>query len=380
MRIPTNLRNKVFERDGNVCVVCGRRFPLEIAHIIPHHMGGQDAASNLVSVCANCNRALDGRVRYLDFEETLRGLLSTHPEYRNVKGHTVVPADDGTLREVDISGERRAGGAWQPIRIECKLGGLTTPRLEEVKGKMLALRGGGAVTVLALASDLPAEHLRRLTDSGIEVWTLSDIATRFGSFLPPDRKSVAATLIREHAAAQARASPEQLILQELKSCARGKPAWSLYQQLVGRLLTHLFCPPLQMPAAESADATKENRRDYVFPNYADAGFWCFLRQQYAADFVVVDAKNYTTGVKKRDVLQVAHYLKAHGAGLFSLIVSRCAPAQNARGAAREAWISQRKLVLFLDDNDVETMVLAKVAGREAELLVRQKLEDFRLSL
>jgi hypothetical protein len=380
MPISANLRDQVLARDGYACVVCGRSSPLELAHVIPRHTGGGETPENLVTLCANCNLALDGRSRYLDFEDTLFELLKTHPEFRNVKAHAVMPADDGSLREVDIAGERCAGGTWQPIRIECKLASLTLPQLDEVRSKMLSLRGGGAALIVALATDLPAEYLKRLTSAGLEVWTLSDIATRFGPLLSKDRRSITASLIRARIGVAPLPPPEQLILQELKACTRGKVMWPLYQQLIGRLLIHLFCPPLQTPTAESADATKENRRDYVFPNYSEAGFWCFLRQQYQADFVVVDAKNYTKGVRKRDVLQVAHYLKPHGAGLFAMIVSRGLPAPDARSAAREAWISQRKLVLFLDDADIESMVLAKAAGREAEVLVRQKLEDFRLSL
>ena len=58
-----------------------------------------------------------------------------------------------------------------------------------------------------------------------------------------------------------------------------------------------------------------NRRDFIFPNYCDTGFWAFLRSRYGADYIVADAKNYSQNVSRKDILQMSNYLKAHGAGL-----------------------------------------------------------------
>jgi hypothetical protein len=95
-----------------------------------------------------------------------------------------------------------------------------------------------------------------------------------------------------------------------------------YQKLVGRTLEYLFCPPLKTPISELGDRPAVNRRDLILPNYAPDGFWKFMRDNYQADYIVVDAKNYRGEVKKKDALQVANYLKPHGAGLFGLIITR----------------------------------------------------------
>ena len=54
----------------------------------------------------------------------------------------------------------------------------------------------------------------------------------------------------------------------------------------------------------------------------DQGFWAFIRDKYRVDYVVVDAKNHSRKIKKNDVLRIANYLKPHGVGLLSLILSR----------------------------------------------------------
>jgi hypothetical protein len=117
------------------------------------------------------------------------------------------------------------------------------------------------------------------------------------------------------------------------------------------------------------------------PNYAEAGFWSFLRQKYEADYIIIDAKNHTRKVKKSDVLQIANYLKSHGAGLFGLIVSRKGgDTGSCEHTLREQWLVHRKLILILDDEDIKSMLMAKSDGRRVEEILGQRIEQFRLSM
>ena len=54
------IRAAVRRRDGNVCVVCGRRDWLSVHHVVPARLGGSDEMDNLVTV-ACC--IIDKRVR-----------------------------------------------------------------------------------------------------------------------------------------------------------------------------------------------------------------------------------------------------------------------------------------------------------------------------
>jgi len=49
------LVNKIFERDGGMCVYCGAPAQ-EIDHVIPNKDGGKPISSNGVCVCRHCNR------------------------------------------------------------------------------------------------------------------------------------------------------------------------------------------------------------------------------------------------------------------------------------------------------------------------------------
>lgn len=51
-------RQSIFERDGNRCQYCGRRFPksqLTLDHVIPASRGGDESWENLVVACLGCN-------------------------------------------------------------------------------------------------------------------------------------------------------------------------------------------------------------------------------------------------------------------------------------------------------------------------------------
>lgn len=167
----------------------------------------------------------------------------------------------------------------------------------------------------------------------------------------------------------------------LAECGAGRQDWLLYQKLIGEILEQLFYPELNKPISELSDKPRVNRRDFILPNYAESGFWAFMRSKYHADYIVVDAKNYSKKVGKAEILQIANYLKAHGAGLFGIICSR--QGGDERGCEhtlREQWLVHQKLILVLNDKDLSALLRAKSEGRSTQDILGAKIEEFRLSM
>jgi hypothetical protein len=54
-RIPDELRQRVYARDGFACLHCGSAEYLSLDHIHPHSRGGKDTFENLQTLCTPCN-------------------------------------------------------------------------------------------------------------------------------------------------------------------------------------------------------------------------------------------------------------------------------------------------------------------------------------
>ena len=118
----------------------------------------------------------------------------------------------------------------------------------------------------------------------------------------------------------------------------------------------------------------------IFENSAVDGFWSQIRNTYSAHYVVADAKNYGAPLKKQPVLDIAHYLKPYGCGLFGLLVSRKGAGLSALHAIREQWIGGQKLIVVLSDSELEEMINIKADGGKPEEVIRKAIADFRMSL
>jgi len=169
------------------------------------------------------------------------------------------------------------------------------------------------------------------------------------------------------------------LIDELASIAPGKKQWAEYQAIVQDILEHLLCPPLSKPISESANSSRVNRRDIIFPNYATVGPWMHVRNTYEGHFVVVDAKNYSGPIKKRAVIDIANYLTKHGTGLFGMLVTRNSSDRGADITRREQWFMHQKMVIVVNDDDLRQMWTMAETGDDPSQHIIQKIEDFRIA-
>lgn len=311
-----------------------------------------------------------------DFVHWLVTLMASNAEFSDI-------SIDGLLRRSGSREERHmradilARRGETALIIECKNRPLFGGAVDEVIAQLVRYGAArpGVQLVLALPGRLAELDVARLRQFQIELWDADAIGHMFSSQLGASPAHIAAAFTPSGSTE----TPTELLLRELRDCEPGKPQWSVYQQLVGRILEHLFCPDLNVPLSESPDESGTNRRDFILANFAEAGFWNHMRQRYAADYIVVDAKNYVGKIKKREILQMANYLRPHGAGLFGMIFTRVGADASARITAREQWAHYQKLVLILDDSDCTAMLNASGAGGATAVLTRV-IQDFRLSM
>ena len=50
------LADRIRERDGETCSICGENHDLDVHHVIPSYKGGSDDVHNLITLCHKCHR------------------------------------------------------------------------------------------------------------------------------------------------------------------------------------------------------------------------------------------------------------------------------------------------------------------------------------
>jgi hypothetical protein len=61
--IPSEVRIRVWNRDGGKCKRCGAKEDLEFDHIIPVSKGGSNTENNIELLCKKCNRGKSNRIK-----------------------------------------------------------------------------------------------------------------------------------------------------------------------------------------------------------------------------------------------------------------------------------------------------------------------------
>lgn len=78
------VKEKVWERDGERCVLCGRWVPVYYAnaHFIPRSRGGLGIEQNLLTLCTDCHRRYDQGTGRAVLEDDFREYLkSNYPDW-----------------------------------------------------------------------------------------------------------------------------------------------------------------------------------------------------------------------------------------------------------------------------------------------------------
>ncbi len=374
-------KKRLIDEMGNKCAICGATgVPLEFDYIIPLHLGGSPETSNIRLLCPNCHAFGAQSPLESEFVQYLGLLLSNHPQFELVQVEPILGKD--TKWRPDLFVKRLVGNKPKSVLIECKSKSAFSPGdLRRTAEQVLIYRHAlnPDVVVLAFPGRLLAQDAQLLAERGIEVWDIDYISRTFAAQIDKTKHPYFQRLFQA-VLPSASPQPEKLLITQLQNCKPGRDQWPVYQKFVGKVIEQLFCPPLSMPISQSEDLSGVNRRDFIVPNYADSGFWRFVRETYSADYVVVDAKNSAEPAQKDDALQLANYLKPHGAGLFGLIVCRKGADEGCLHTLREHWVAYRKLIVVLDDHDIENMLLSRSAGGKPEDLVGEKIQGFRLSM
>ena len=78
LAISPRVKQIVWERDGERCVVCGSHYAAPCAHFIARSQGGLGIEENIVTLCQNCHYAFDFGTERETIAEIARAHLQSH--------------------------------------------------------------------------------------------------------------------------------------------------------------------------------------------------------------------------------------------------------------------------------------------------------------
>jgi hypothetical protein len=313
-------------------------------------------------------------LRYPEVELFVVDVLRTTGRFSNIERNISVGG-----MQIDISATELApfSGKWFFEIKQHKLVGVDVIQRVSEANELVQRLIPGARFVLVALGNLTASAREMAKSLGLEVWDapkLADLVAKeqaelyFGERINRDNVE------------QPAETKSNALLEALRSISPGREHWSRFQLLSSEILEYLFWPPLESPRYELADADSRNKRDMIFENSTDEGFWHGLRSAYSAHYIVADAKNYGAPLKKQPVLDIAHYLKSYGCGLFGLLISRKGAGIAAKHAIREQWIGGQKMIIVLSDSMLAEMIKIKAEGGKPEEVIRKAIADFRTTL
>ncbi len=170
------------------------------------------------------------------------------------------------------------------------------------------------------------------------------------------------------------------LVEKLKSCPTGREHWRDYEDVCKEILTYCLTPPLTEPSEQNRTENGFERRDLIFhiPHEVTKSVWSWLHthQQFCSLGIIVDCKNYSSELNGDEVHKTTKYLSKERLGLFGIIITRVGLAKSGQARQNESWRSDSKLVVCLNDRDLELMLGMKEGGEDASIVVDKKIREF----
>ena len=176
-----------------------------------------------------------------------------------------------------------------------------------------------------------------------------------------------------------RLEPKQVSLTErLAKCQPGREDAHLYEEICTEILTEALVPPLKPPRVQPRTLNGLERRDALFSLRGVKQGWEEIREEFAANFLLCEFKNYTDLFDKDEVNQTRNYLK-DTIGKIGIIFSRKGASDSAMRMRNSIYAQERKVILFFEDKHLVELLKMKEAGRNPLDLIQDAIEDFFIS-
>jgi hypothetical protein len=143
---------------------------------------------------------------------------------------------------------------------------------------------------------------------------------------------------------------------KLKRIPCGRASWKAYENLMEDVLKFLFKTDLTMWDPQQRTDDTLSRFDLVCRINGFDSFWKAMIRSFNTRFVLFEFKNYCDELTQHQVYTTERYLYKNALRSVGFIVSRKGASEGAEQAAKGALRENGKLIIFLDDRDINKML------------------------
>lgn len=243
---------------------------------------------------------------------------------------------------------------------------------------------GRTIPLLIIDAIAEESHVKWIrAEFGVTVWdrkqvtaqartASEELAQRFETFFAgsPRRDPIsqsesgpgaaeATVLADEAAAAVVESGPAgraRELTERLANTKPGKVQAKHYEALCKDVIDYLFGDDLVDPRTQRHTRDGVDIFDITYRVGSSHPFWGTLTRDFLSRIILFECKNYSKSIGAQQIFSTERYLSASALRTTCFILSRRAPSKHAESAAFGAIRESGKWFVFLDDNDLKTMM------------------------
>ena len=176
--------------------------------------------------------------------------------------------------------------------------------------------------------------------------------------------------------------PEKLI-EKLRNLKTGRQDASKFEKLASEIIKYCF---LDLGFIYEKMKTKSQHNEYDCiaklcekedENTSDSNdFFNIVKKQFSSRYIVFEFKNYSKKITQKEILLTSKYLYHKAFRSVAIIFARKGIDKNGYEVTNSILREQGKLILILDDKDIERMI----KDRNIKIILTEKLDDFLMNL
>ncbi|GAB1690698.1 hypothetical protein KRM28CT15_25010 [Krasilnikovia sp. M28-CT-15] len=156
---------------------------------------------------------------------------------------------------------------------------------------------------------------------------------------------------------------------------RGDGADRKFEDLAFDVLSSALYPELDLAGQQERTISGAHIRDVIFHNDGKTPFLTDLRDLYGARQLVFELKN-VAALDTEHVNQLYRYLDDEDMGRLGILVARNPPKSSVQRNIVDLHSSKRRIIMCLDDSDLDLMVALLESGRRPIEALRKKYVEF----